>query len=329
MYVKNSVVVNMETNYCDDLWNGFTINKNGDVYCCCHMKPFVVGNIYHNKLDELLNTSDMLKYRKKSLKGKLECYPACNLVRRNLTPLNDKSEVVDYNNLRRLHINFGELCNIRCIMCEHPLRHSKDSTILDYNILINNIDISPFEEILIQGGEPLCLSSCLKYIDYLEKMNKKYILLTNGLLINKKIASKLANNASIISISINAATKETHEKVNVGSNFERVLSNISELIKVRDRDQTSLIINGRMTLVPQNLQEIPLFLTKYKELGFDRINFGFDRATVPQYLLNNSDFSKKLRLEIEDILNHSNLEEIDIMRLKQLNLTGEKDGISF
>lgn len=319
----------METSYCDDLWNGFTINKNGDVYCCCHLKPFVVGNIYHNKLDELLNTSDMLEYRKKSLKGKLECYPTCNLVRRDLTPLNNKSEVVDYNNLRRLHINFGELCNIRCIMCEHPLRHSKDSTILDYNILINNIDISPFEEILIQGGEPLCLSSCLKYMDYLETMNKKYILLTNGLLIDKKMALRLANNASIVSISINAATKETHEKVNIGSNFERVLSNISELIKVRDRYQTSLVINGRMTLVPQNLQEIPLFLTKYKELGFDRINFGFDRATVPQYLLNNSDFSKKLRLEIEDILNHSNLEEIDIMRLKQLNLTGEKDGISF
>jgi len=143
------------------------------------------------------------------------------------------------------------------------------------------------------------------------------------------LASRLANNASIVSISINAATKKTHEKVNIGSNFERVLSNISELIKVRDRYQTSLVINGRMTLVPQNLQEIPLFLTKYREMGFDRINFGFDRTTVPRHLLNNSDFSKKLRSEIEDILNHSNLEEMDIMRLKQLNLTGEKDGISF
>jgi len=319
----------METSYCDDLWNGFTINKNGDVYCCCHLKPFVVGNIYHNKLNELLNTSDMLEYRKKSLKGKLECYPACNLVKKNFTSLNNKSKVVvDYDNLRRLHINFGELCNIRCIMCEHPIRHSKDSTILDHNVLINNIDISPFEEILIQGGEPLCLISCLKYMDYLETMNKKYILLTNGLLIDKKMASRLANNASIVSISINAATKETHEKVNVGSNFENVLSNISKLIKVRDRYQTSLVINGRMTLVPQNLQEIPLFLTEYREMGFDRINFGFDRATVPRYLLNNSDFSKKLRLEIKDVLSHSNLEKMDIMRLKQLNLTGEKDGIS-
>ena len=328
MYVKNSVVGNMKTSYCDDLWNGFTINKNGDVYCCCHLKPFVVGNIYHNKLHELLNTSEILEYRKKSLKGKLECYPTCNLVKRNLTHFNDKSEVVDYNNLQRLHINFGELCNIRCIMCEHPSRHSEDRTILDHNVLINNVDISPFEDILIQGGEPLCLNSCLQYMDYLEKMNKKYILLTNGLLINKKMASKLANNASIVSISINAATKETHEKVNVGSNFERVLSNISELIEARDRYQTSLFINGRMTLVPQNLHEIPLFLAKYKKMGFDRINFGFDRATVPQYLLNNSVFPKKLKSEIEDVLSHSNLEEMDIMRLKQLNLTGDKNGMS-
>lgn len=318
----------MKTSYCDDLWNGFTINKNGDVYCCCHLKPFVVGNIYHNKLQDLLNTPEILEYRIKSLKGKLECYPECNLVRKNMLYFNGKSEVVDYNNLQRLHINFGELCNIRCIMCEHPLRHSEDRTILDHNVLINNVDISPFEDILIQGGEPLSINSCLQYMDYLEKMNKKYILLTNGLLINKKMASKLANNASIISISINAARKETHEKVNVGSNFDRVLSNISELIKARDRNKTSLVINGRMTLVPQNLHEIPLFLTKYREIGFDRINFGFDRATVPQYLVNNSIFSKKLSLEIEDVLNHSNLEEMDIMRLKQLNLTGGKNGIS-
>lgn len=330
MYAINNVVSFMETSYCDDLWNGFTINKNGDVYCCCHLKPFVVGNIYHNELNELLNTPDMIEYRKKSLKGELECYLACNLVQRNLFPrVHNSKAIVNYNNLRRLHINFGESCNIRCIMCEHPKRHLENDVFLDYNMLIKNVEISPFEEILIQGGEPLHLNSCIKYMDYLETMNKKFILLTNGLLINKKMAIRLANNAIIVSISINAATKETHEKVNVGSNFERVLSNISELIKARKICQTSLIINGRMTLVPQNIHEIPLFLKKYKELGFDRINFGFDRATVPQYLLKNSALLKKLRMEIEDILSHSNLEEIDLMRLKQLNFTGEKDGISF
>ena len=328
MYAISSVVSSMETSYCDDLWNGFTINKNGDVYCCCHLKPFVVGNIYHNELNELLNTPDMIKHRKKSLKGELECYLACNLVQRNLPHhANESSEVVDYNNLQRLHINFGESCNIRCIMCEHPKRHLEKDVLLDHNALIKNIEISPFDDILLQGGEPLYLSSCIKYMDYLETMNKKYILLTNGLLINKKMAVKLANNASIVSISINAATKETHEKVNIGSNFERVLSNISELMKARKKDRTSLIINGRMTLVPQNVHEIPIFLNEYKKLGFDRINFGFDRATVPQYLLANSDFSTKLKSRIEDVLTHSNLDEIDIMRLKQLGLTGNEDEV--
>lgn len=310
----------METSYCDDLWNGFTINKNGDVYCCCHFGPFKVGNICDNKLENLINSSALMEYRKMSLEGKLECYATCNWVKKSVVLPSNKSNVVEYNSLKRLHISFGESCNIRCIMCKHPRRHLENDTILDYIILIKNIDISPFEDILIQGGEPLFLNSCLKYMDYLETMDKKYILLTNGLLINKEIAIKIVNNASIVSISINGATKETHERVNVGSDFKKVISNISKLITLRDKYQTSLVISGRMTLVPQNLQEIPLFLERYREFGFDRINFGYDRATVPQYLQVNNDFSNKLRLSIEKVLRYSNIEEIDVMRLEQLGL---------
>ena len=310
----------METSYCDDLWNGFTINKNGDVYCCCHFGPLKVGNICDSRLKDLINSSALTECRKMSLEGKLECYAACNWVKKNVAHLSNKSNVVKYDSLRRLHISFGEACNIRCIMCKHPRRHLENDVILDYNMLIKNVDISPFEDILIQGGEPLFLNSCIKYMDYLETMDKKYILLTNGLLINKEIAIKIVNNASIVSISINGATKETHEMVNVGSEFEKVISNISKLITLRDKYQTSLIISGRMTLVPQNLQEIPLFLEKYRYLGFDRINFGYDRATVPQYLQINKDFSIKLQLSIEKVLSYSNIEEIDIMRLEQLGL---------
>lgn len=323
MYAISSVVSSMETSYCDDLWNGFTINKNGDVYCCCHFKPFKVGNICDNRLEDLINSSVLMECRKMSLEGELECYTTCNWVKKNVSPTSNKSNVVKYDSLRRLHISFGEACNIRCIMCKHPRRHLENDALLDHNTLIKNIDISPFNDILLQGGEPLFLNSCLKYMDYLETMNKKYILLTNGLLINKEIAVKLVNNASIVSISINGATKETHEGVNAGSEFEKVLSNISELIKLRNEYQTSLVISGRMTLIPQNLHDIPLFLEQYSEMGFDCINFGFDRATVPQYLKANNDISKKLRSDIEKVLCYSSLEEIDIMRLRQLGLTGE------
>jgi radical SAM protein with 4Fe4S-binding SPASM domain len=220
--------------YCSDLWDGFALDKKGYVYNCCHLKPFRIGNISDTKLEDLVNTSEMKEYRRRSLNGELACFHGCNLVRKSVSPeeFNTDTEV-DYDDLRRIHISFGEACNIRCIMCKHPERHAKDGIILDSAVVKKNVDISPFEEILVQGGEPLVIKSCLEYMEYLERMEKEFILLTNGLLIDNEMAQKLARNAKIVSISINAATKKTHETVNVGSDFDRVLHNIERLRTAR------------------------------------------------------------------------------------------------
>ncbi|TET89635.1 MAG: radical SAM protein [Methanomassiliicoccales archaeon] len=307
--------------YCPDLWNGFTVNKSGDVYNCCLLKPFRVGNIHDLKLRRMVNTPEMMRYRAKSVRGDLACYEGCNLVNKNVNPdTSDISTDVDYDNLRRIHLSFGEACNIRCVMCKHPERNARNGAFLDSRVVIENIDIVPFEEILIQGGEPLVIKPCLEYMDYLEKMKKKYILLTNGLMIDDAMTRKLVKNAKIVSISINAATKETHEAVNVGSSFERVLSNIEDLGRVREEAGSDMILCGRMTLTPSNLHEIPAFLEEYAELGFDVINFGYDRETVPHYLKENHKLRITLRERIAHILENARREEIDLKRLWQLNL---------
>jgi len=307
--------------YCPDLWNGFTIIKNGDIFNCCLLKPLKLGNIHRDNLQDLINCADLIELRKKSLIGKLECYAGCNFVRKNIN-LDDynKNYRINYEDLSRLHISFGELCNIRCVMCRHPDNHKKDNLILDSEVLTEKIDISPFEDILLQGGEPLCIKSCLNYMDYLASKNKKYMLLTNGLLIDKKVALKLVNHAKSVIISINAATKETHEKVNRGSNFKKILSNISLLNRYKKKLNSSIILFGRMTITIHSLHEIPLFIDKYREFGFDLINFGYDRITVPQYLEEHSDFQKVLRKNVTKSLLNSNIYKIDLQRLYQLNL---------
>ncbi len=319
----------MKHTYCPDLWNGFALNRRGDVFNCCHLKPFRIGNIHDTELRKLVNTPEMREYRRKSLNGELECFHRCNLVQENVSPkdFNTKTEV-EYDDLRRLHISFGEACNIRCVMCNHPERHARESVILDSSVVEENIDITPFEDILIQGGEPLFIKSCLDYMAYLETMKKKYILLTNGLLIDKTMAHRLANNAKIVSISINAATKETHEAINVGSDFGRVLSNIEKLRRAREQADSSMILCGRMTLTVDNLDEIPMFLTQYRAMGFDVINFGYDRNTVPSYLDDNQGFKKTLRKKIMRSLGNARIEEIDLKRLRQLDLMRDTDGPS-
>lgn len=312
----------MANTYCKELWENITIDKNGDVFVCCHCKPQKIGNIHEGKLEQLVNCDKLISLRQQSLDGTLGCYRECNLLDSEKRPPCDLALKIDYSDLKVLHISFGEKCNIRCIMCDHPSGHNRNPIELDHTALIENIDVSPFKEIIIQGGEPLCIQSCLDYMDFLEMMNKKYILLTNGLLINRSMSEKLAKNASIISISINGATKAVHENVNRGSDFDKVMHNISKLVEAREKFNTNMSINGRMTLVTQNLHEIPLFIKKFEEMGFDTINFGYDLSSVPSYLEENKSFFENLRDSIKNAINKSNCERIDMKRLRQLQLIG-------
>ena len=305
---------------CPLLWNGFGINSRGDVFSCCHMIPPKLGNIYETPLKELANSPVALENRRASMESKLKCLPSCNLINYKKQPVEPQNEYTDYKKTSYLHLNFGHFCNILCVMCKIQMHRKKDKSILDPEVLIENIDLSPFKEIVIQGGEPLFISECKKYLDYLGQIGKKYVLLTNGILIDDRTAYQLATDADRVVISINAATKQTHEYVNQGSNFDRVKSNIQKMIRAREKEYTDLVLHGRMTLTTHALHEIPLFIQKYKKLGFDRINFGYDRATVPPYLAQNSGFKEQLSKDIMEALKQAKLADINLLRLEQLNL---------
>lgn len=305
---------------CPILWNGFAIDCRGNVFSCCYMKPPKLGNIYETPLEELANSPMVLENRRASLEGKLKCLPSCNLINHEKQQVEPLNEFVDYHKMNYLHLNFGHFCNILCVMCKIDMHRKNNKSILDPEVLIENINILPFKEIVIQGGEPLFIPECKKYLDYLGQIGKKYVLLTNGILIDNKTAYQLARDADRVVISINTATKQTHEYVNRGSNFDQVKSNIQKMIHAREKEHTDLMLHGRMTLTTHALHEIPLFIQSYKELGFDRINFGYDRATVPLFLAQNPGFKEQLSKDILEALKQAELADINLLRLEQLSL---------
>jgi len=307
--------------FCPQLWDGVYINRAGNVYPCCHQNPVCLGNIRESRLADLVNGGFALEARRRSLNGTLDCYPSCTLLdKASIRRSGDETPSVAYGRMRRLHVSFGEACNIRCAMCSHPLRHARNPIVLDASIVIRNVEITPFEEIVLQGGEPLYVPACSEYMSYLESVGKRYTLLTNGLLIDDATAERLARHAKIVSISINGATKVTHERVNRGSDFERVLSSIETLRKARSRLGTDMMISGRMTLTPQNVHEIPQFLRTFRDLGIDRVNFGFVRETVPPFLAVKRELAAQLRREVSATLIESGGEDVDVLRLHQLGL---------
>ncbi len=309
---------NTKKTYCSELWSNITINKYGDVYNCCLLNPGKIGNIKNNSISELINNDIAINFRELSLLGNLECYEKCTLVNKDEIDQNKHSKI-DINDLKTIHISCSEACNINCIMCNHPKRDKINPVELPFSSL-SNIDFKIFDNIIIQGGEPLYIKSCLELIDYLSKNNLKFILLTNGLLIDNDIAKNIAKNGKSISISINSATKETHKKVNISSDFNKILENIEKIKYYRNKFKTDVIIFGRFTIVKQNLLEIPMFIEKYNLFGFDKINFGFDNPSVPNFLAENDDFKKVLKEEINSVIKKIDIKNIDTKRLKQLGL---------
>ena len=111
--------------YCPLLWSDVYIAPKGDVYSCCHRKPSSIGNINEDKLENIYNNAVIQRLRQESLDGKLECYEQCTIIDKHAKHKAPKTTTVKYADLRKLKIEFGELCNISCVMCWQDHKNSR------------------------------------------------------------------------------------------------------------------------------------------------------------------------------------------------------------
>jgi MoaA/NifB/PqqE/SkfB family radical SAM enzyme len=304
--------------FCTKLWTEVFIDNTGDAFACCHNKPLAFGNIYKENLKEIINNKTARIERQKALDGRLHCFARCSLLNRQHVQPQNRPAVTDYNDLKELHILFAENCNIDCIMC---FQKRTNRACLDYKTLINRVDINPFDLIELQGGEPLFIDAAMRYFDYAVSRKKKVSLITTGLLINEEWAEKIALHSLSLTISLNAATRETHETINRGSHWDTVLRHIEMVRAYCEKHHTRVILIGHMTIVRQNIHEIPLFIKHFKQLGFDKIKFGYDKKTVPIYLMLHPFLKIDLRSRIQnEIQECCDPNAINMLRLILLGL---------
>lgn len=306
--------------YCPSLWGEVFIDPKGDVYSCCHKKPSIIGNICHERLQDIYNNATIGQLRQKSLDGQLECYLQCTLIDKEKEEKRKvpKSKPFNYHtDLKKMKIEFGELCNINCVMC---WQDHKSKTVLNYKKLIENVNLEPFDSIDIQGGEPLAIPDAKAFYEYVASQNKRPLLMTNGLLISDDWAEKIVLNSSFIYISLNAATAKTHEIVNRGSKWNVVLTHIKRLKEAKERHRANFKIIGHMTIVAENIHEIASFITNFRELGVDQIDFGYDRK-VRGYLRDHPFLKIALKRDIYKAYRMvEDSSSVDLKRLKMLEL---------
>ena len=183
-------------------------------------------------------------------------------------------------------------CNLRCIMCEGFSEYStvKNERVAQ-GIAKRRMDISLIRKVLEEAkgtplkeiipstmGEPLVYKHFDKILEMCHEFNIKLNLTTNGTFPIRgaeEWAKVIVPVTSDVKISWNAATKETQEKIMIGTNWEKVLNNLKTFIRIRDEHASAggnrCRVTLQLTFLQLNVHELPDVVRLGIKLGVDRI----------------------------------------------------------
>lgn len=169
-----------------------------------------------------------------------------------------------------VEIEITTRCNKKCIFCEHTYwKESPDNISFEEFIQIAG-QFPNLKWINLTGeGDPFLNKDFLNILEYLKKKNVMVYFGDSFDLIDENIAKKLVDlDIDGIYVSMDAATKETYEKIKVGCNFEKVVKNIKRLVEFKKVKNTPLPeLCFRYIVTTLNYHEIPKFVELVRTFG--------------------------------------------------------------
>ncbi len=155
--------------------------------------------------------------------------------------------------LHSVHIKMTDNCNLACRYCYAESGGNCKET-LSFETLKDIAyqvkEITPYVEYTISGGEPLLNPDTLEYIKFLKELGNGIYLLTNGLLINENNAKFLAENCSMIKISLDGSNDSINGLTRGKNGFDKIMNSYELLLKYN----ANVMIN--MTVTKKNVSDI-------------------------------------------------------------------------
>jgi glycosyltransferase involved in cell wall biosynthesis/MoaA/NifB/PqqE/SkfB family radical SAM enzyme len=186
-----------------------------------------------------------------------------------------------------------EDCNLQCIMCEEHSPYSDFIPTLfkETGVRRRRMDIQTVRNLFAQAaemgvreiipstmGEPLLYKEFDQIFELARFYGIKINLTTNGTFPKKSVtewAELIVPNTSDVKISWNGATAETAQLVMRDLDFEKAVSNVRELIRVRDKhfEKTGVFcrVTFQLTFMQNNMHELAEIINLAASLGVDRV----------------------------------------------------------
>jgi MoaA/NifB/PqqE/SkfB family radical SAM enzyme len=174
--------------------------------------------------------------------------------------------------LKNLQVEVSTFCGMRCSFCPRNLFSFKwKQRNMDLSLYRRISKVFPsVEYVHLQGwGEPLQNPDLPEMIRIARENGCKVGLTTNGVLIDDKMAEFLLERMDRITFSLGGASKETHERIRVGSSYERLLSRIRMISKGRKGKKPIIAITFQLTR--DNIEELSSVVKLAYELGVDEV----------------------------------------------------------
>jgi len=210
------------------------IHSGGDIYPCCpdylYNPPTAFGNIVDADFKDIWNGPRFNEIRQKILNND---YSLCD---RKICDYNASSYTEDFDaskqGPKKIFLCYDQECNYRCITCTDKILTNTDEELktLDNTVLPKILSLlKDAESIMFSGGDPLAARHSRQLIKAVCEKNTKAKLcfFTNGYFFNEQNMKELGvEKIKTLSISINAATRETYNKIMRIDAFDRIMENL-------------------------------------------------------------------------------------------------------
>lgn len=171
----------------------------------------------------------------------------------------------------RLHLNVSDRCNLRCSHCyweeygrhPQPSIESIDEILGKFKRFARTFRESGSHILTLGGGEPTIRGDLVEIVRLAVRRGFQVRLVTNATLIDDEKARRLRRaGLKVVQVSLDGATRETHERVRGRGTWDRTMHGITALKRAR-----MLVVLSYVLLPGINSDEAPRLLDLTRELN--------------------------------------------------------------
>lgn len=227
-------------------------------------------------------------------------------INKEMLPRMENKETKDHP--QTIIVGNDRVCNLCCPSCRNSVYVKNNTAEEAVNAagtqsLLKSGWLERADDLILGSSGETFLSKYYKQILYdgIGKRNSIFIM-TNGILFTPQEWEKLEGKYERIgfSVSVDAANRETYEKLRRGGNFDRLMKNMEFLSALRKSGKVDFV-TVNMIVQNANYKEIPEFIRWAKSKGFDRVSLSHIRNwgtfTDAEFESNISMFDRKGKMK--------------------------------